>query len=165
MILIELVWPGLLTGQCSPGTVRVMASKLNKRTVLLCLLLVAGTLGVYWPVTGFDFVNFDDQIYVTENAHIHDGITWAGLKWALRASETANWHPVTWVSHMLDCQLYGPRAGGHHATSLFLHMVNSWLLFALLLRLTRKRGRSFVVAALFAWHPLHVESVAWVAER
>ena len=116
-------------------------------------------------MTGFDFVNLDDQLYVTENAHVHTGITWAGLKWALRASETANWHPVTWVSHMLDCQVYGPRAGGHHATSLFLHVANSCFLFALLLRLTRKRGRCFVVAALFAWHPLHVESVAWVAER
>jgi tetratricopeptide (TPR) repeat protein len=129
------------------------------------LLLAAGILAVYWPVTGFDFVNLDDQLYVTENAHIHAGITWAGLKWALRARETANWHPLTWVSHMLDCQMYGPRAGGHHTTSLLLHVANSWLLFALLLRLTGERERSFVVAALFAWHPLHVESVAWIAER
>ena len=129
------------------------------------LLLAAGTLAVYWPVTGFDFISFDDPFYVTGNPHVKAGITWAGLKWAVRASEAANWHPVTWVSHMLDCQLYGARAGGHHATSLLLHLANSWLLFALLLRMTGKRGRSFVVAALFAWHPLHVESVAWVAER
>jgi protein O-mannosyl-transferase len=129
------------------------------------LLLVTGILAVYWPVGGFDFVNFDDQLYVSENAHIHGGITWAGLKWAAQTSETANWHPVTWVSHMLDCQLYGPRPGGHHFTNLLLHAASSCLLFVVLLRLTGKRGPSFVVAALFAWHPLHVESVAWVAER
>jgi tetratricopeptide (TPR) repeat protein len=116
-------------------------------------------------VTGFDFVNLDDQLYVTENAHVHAGLTWAGLKWALRTCETANWHPLAWISHMLDCQMYGPRAGGHHTTSLLLHVANSWLLFVMLLRLTGKRERSFVVAALFAWHPLHVESVAWIAER
>ena len=142
-----------------------MARKLNKRTVLLCLLLAAGTLAVYWPVTGFDFLNFDDHVYVTDNIHVRGGINWAGLKWALGVSESCNWHPLTWVSHMVDCQVYGPKAGGHHLTSLLLHVANSCLLFALLLRLTGRRGRSFVVAALFAWHPLHVESVAWVAER
>jgi tetratricopeptide (TPR) repeat protein len=102
---------------------------------------------------------------VTNNPQVRAGINWAGLKWALGTGEAANWHPLTWVSHMLDCQVYGPRAGGHHLTSVLLHVVNSWLLFALLLRMTGRRGRSFVVAALFAWHPLHVESVAWVAER
>jgi tetratricopeptide (TPR) repeat protein len=135
------------------------------RSLAFGLLLAAGTVAVYWPVTGFDFVNFDDPFYVTENPEVQPGLTRAGLDWALRATQAANWHPVTWVSHMLDCQLYGPRAGGHHLTSVLLHAANSWLLFGLLLRLTGKCGRSFLIAALFAWHPLRVESVAWIAER
>ena len=134
-------------------------------SLLGCLVLAAGTLAVYWPVAGFEFVNFDDPFYVTDNAQVRAGISRAGLKWALGASAAANWHPVTWMSHMVDCQVHGLKAGGHHTTSLLLHVANSWLLFALLLGLTGKRGQSFVVAALFAWHPLHVESVAWVAER
>src|SRR6266480_4441493 len=93
------------------------------------LVLMAGTLAVYWPVTHFDFVNFDDQIYVTQNLHVQPGLTPAGLEWALRATDAANWHPLTWISHMLDCQLYGRKAGGHHLSSVLLHIVNSWLLF------------------------------------
>ena len=134
-------------------------------SLLSCLLLAAGTLVVYGAVTGFEFVNIDDQVYVTGNPHVRLGLTWEGIRWALRSSEAANWHPLTWISHMLDCQCYGLKAGGHHVTSVLLHLANSWLLFALLLRTTQKRGCSLVVAALFAWHPLHVESVAWVAER
>ena len=101
---------------------------------LICgLLLAIGTLAVYWPVRRFDFVTLDDPYYVTGNPHVKAGITWGGLKWAIRASDAANWHPMTWVSHMVDCQLYGPRAGGHHLTSLLLHLANTLLLFALLL--------------------------------
>jgi len=133
--------------------------------LIACLVLVAGTLAVYGRALGFDFVNYDDPFYVTDNAHVQAGLSRAGLSWALRATLAANWHPVTWLSHMLDCQVYGLRAGGHHLTSILLHAANSCLLFALLLRMTGRRGRSFVVAALFAWHPLHVESVAWIAER
>ena len=129
------------------------------------LLLAAGTLAVYWPVTGFDFINFDDQDYITKNPHVQAGITREGVSWALRASDMGNWHPLTWVSHMLDCQWHGLRPGRHHLTSLVLHAANAWLLFALWLRMTGRRGPSFAVAALFAWHPLHVESVAWIAER
>jgi protein O-mannosyl-transferase len=137
----------------------------RSRQLLPWLLLAAATLAVYWPVTGFDFVDFDDNIYLTHNPHVIAGISWGGLKWALGSDYGANWHPLTWASHMLDCQLFGPRAGYHHLTSLLLHLANAGLLFALLLRMTGRRGASFVVAALFAWHPLHVESVAWVAER
>jgi protein O-mannosyl-transferase len=129
------------------------------------LLLVAGTLALYWPVTGFSFVNLDDPYYVTSNPHVQGGSTWAGLRWAMSTPEAANWHPLTWLAHMLDWQCYGMRAGGHHLTSVLLHMANAWLLFVLLKRMTGRGGRSFVVAALFAWHPLHVESVAWIAER
>jgi tetratricopeptide (TPR) repeat protein len=129
------------------------------------LILVAGTLLLYWPAVRFAFVDFDDPVYVSDNPHVQAGLTWSGLKWALTATDAANWHPLTWLSHMLDCQIYGPKAGGHHFTNILLHMVNSCLVFALMLRLTRRAAPSFVIAALFAWHPLHVESVAWVAER
>jgi len=129
------------------------------------LILAAVTVFIYWPVSSFDFLNFDDQVYVVGNIHVKAGLTWESLKWALRTNDASNWHPLTWLSHMLDCQLFGPRAGGHHMTNVILHTANSCLLFVLLLWTTRKTGPSFVVAALFAWHPLHVESVAWVAER
>src|ERR1051325_2680798 len=129
------------------------------------LILAAGTLIAYWPVLHFEFINMDDPMYVTENPHVQPGLTPAGLKWAFHATTGANWHPLTWISHMVDCQLYGPRAGGHHLTSVLLHLANSCLLFALLSRMTGKRAPSFVIAALFAWHPMHVESVAWIAER
>ena len=122
-------------------------------------ILTVGTLAAYWPVTRFDFIDFDDPIYVTENPHVQAGLTRAGLTWALHAAE-ANWHPMTWISHMIDCQFYGRRAGGHHFTNVLLHLANAWLLFALIARMTRRLAPSFVIAMLFAWHPLHVESVA-----
>src|SRR5579884_2534792 len=128
-------------------------------------LLVLLTLSVYWPVRNFEFTDFDDGTYVTENAHVRAGLTWSGFKWSLHTNEAGNWHPLTWFSHMLDWQLYGANPGGHHLTNLILHLANTLLLFALLIRMTRERAASFVVAALFALHPLHVESVAWVAER
>ncbi len=114
---------------------------------------------------GCDFVNFDDGLYVTDNPLVQQGLTWDGAVWALQTTHASNWHPVVWFSHMLDCSLFGLFPGGHHLTNLLLHVLNTILLFLLLRRLTGAMWRSALVAALFGWHPVHVESVAWVAER
>jgi tetratricopeptide (TPR) repeat protein len=127
--------------------------------------LAAVTLAVYWPVTGYEFVNYDDTDFIAFNPIVQAGVTAGGLRYALSAEIARNWHPLTVLSHMLDCQLFGTHAGWHHLTSLLLHIANSLLLFLLLKRMTAAFWRSALVAALFAWHPLHVESVAWVAER
>ena len=132
---------------------------------MVCLFLIMATLVVYWQVRNHEFVNFDDSEYITENRHAQAGLTWKGIIWAFTTTHASNWHPLTWLSHMLDCQIYGLNAGGHHLTSLLLHIVNTLLLFVVLNRLTGALWRSAFVAALFALHPLHVESVAWVAER
>jgi hypothetical protein len=126
---------------------------------------MAVTLACFWPVRHNDFVSYDDQDYVTENSHVQQGVTWQGVLWAFRTGHAANWHPLTWLTHMLDCQLYGLNPWGHHLTSLFFHIANTLLLFVVLQRMTGAQWRSAFVAALFAVHPLHVESVAWVAER
>jgi protein O-mannosyl-transferase len=131
----------------------------------VCVLLATVTLAVFWPVTGFDFVNLDDTSHVTENAQVQGGLSWAGLGWALTNLDIGLWHPLTWISHMLDCQWFGLRPGGHHLSSLLLHVANTLLLFLGLRRFTGVLWRPALVAALFALHPLHVESVAWVAER
>ena len=131
---------------------------------LLCLVLGLGTLALYAPALHHDFVAYDDQQYVTENGVVQAGLTGPGLAWAF-GRHANNWHPLTWVSHMLDCQFFGLKPAGHHLTSLLLHTVNTLLLFLLFHRLTGATWRSGLVAALFAWHPLHVESVAWIAER
>ena len=127
--------------------------------------LIAANVVVYAPVWHHDFINFDDPSYVTENPHVLGGLTWPAVRWAFSTGYMSNWHPLTWLSHMLDVQLYGVNPGPHHLTNLVLHIVNSILLFGLLHRMTGALGRSAFVAALFAIHPLHVESVAWVAER
>jgi tetratricopeptide (TPR) repeat protein len=116
-------------------------------------------------VTGCEFVNYDDTDFIAANPTVQAGITAGGLRYAMSAEVARNWHPLTVVSHMLDCQLFGTHAGGHHLTSLLLHIANSLLLFLALRRMTAAFWRSALVAALFAWHPLHVESVAWIAER
>lgn len=136
-----------------------------RHTSWLCLALGLLTLAVYLPLLTHDFLGYDDQQYVTENPHVQAGLTWHGLAWAFQGSHASNWHPLTWLSHMLDCQLYGLKPAGHHLTSLLLHVANTLLLFLALQRMTGAVWRSVLVAALFAWHPLHVESVAWVAER
>jgi len=120
---------------------------------------------VYWPVLHHDFVILDDQAYITDNPHVQSGLTAAGLAWAFQIGYAAYWHPLTWISHMLDCQLYGLHPAGHHLTSLLFHIANTLLLFAWLNQLTGAVWRSAFVAAFFAWHPLHVESVAWACER
>jgi hypothetical protein len=132
---------------------------------LICVLLGAATLATFAPLLRSDFIKLDDQEYVTGNPHVLGGLTWENAKWALRTGHASNWHPVTWLSHMLDIQLFGLKAGWHHLTSLLFLAANSVLLFLLLLRLTGAQRRSAMVAALFALHPLHVESVAWIAER
>ena len=137
----------------------------NQLTALICLALALVTAALYWPMTHHDFVNFDDDDYITNNSHVKAGLTWAGVIWAFQTGAAANWHPLTWLSHMLDCQLYGLYPGGHHSTNLLFHIANTLLLFLLLRQLTGALWRSAFVAALFAWHPLHVESVAWAAER
>jgi tetratricopeptide (TPR) repeat protein len=137
----------------------------NQLFAVICLILALVTLVVYWPITHHGFINFDDDGYITGNSHVKSGLTWSGTVWAFKNTETTNWHPLTWISHMVDCQLYGLNPGGHHLTNLLFHIANTLLLFLLLNELTGALWRSAFVAALFAWHPLHVESVAWAAER
>lgn len=120
---------------------------------------------VYGQTVGFDFVNFDDPYYIYENPRVLKGLSPDNIRWALAAIHFSNWHPLTWMSHMLDVSLFGTHPGGHHLTSVLLHMLNSVLLLTTLWRLTGSLSKSSVVAGLFALHPLHVESVAWVSER
>jgi len=137
----------------------------EKRNAILCLLLVAATLALYNPVNRHPFVNYDDPSYVTENPRVQAGLTWSTTAWAFTSTEHSNWHPLTWLSHALDCQLFHLNPAGHHFTSLLIHAMNVALLFLLLALGTRRVGPSLFVAALFAFHPINVESVAWVAER
>ena len=137
-----------------------------KHKHLLASVVLAVLVGwSFLPSLRNGFVDYDDQFYVTANPHVQQGLTWAGVGWSFRSGEASNWHPLTWLSHCLDCQLFGLRPWGHHLTSLALHVLNTVLLFMVLSRMTGAAGRSFLVAALFGVHPLHVESVAWVAER
>jgi tetratricopeptide (TPR) repeat protein len=135
------------------------------RPRLIALLLALATLVAYLPVGTYSFVNYDDTDYVTENSFVKNGLTWPDIKWAFTAEHAGNWHPLTWLSHMLDCQLFGLNAGAHHFVNVLFHTANAVLLLVLLLRMTGGLWPSALTAALFAWHPLHVESVAWVAER
>jgi len=134
-----------------------------QRILGVCLLLI--TLIPYWQLQNHGFVSYDDPYYVTQNPQVQAGITSDGFLWAFRGFHAANWHPVTWLSHMMDCQIYGLNPAGHHISSLLLHLANVLLLFLFLRTHTGSVWRSFLVAVLFAVHPLHVESVAWVAER
>lgn len=127
--------------------------------------LVLLTLAVYLPVLTHGFIRFDDPVYVTRNPWVKAGLTWDGIVWAFTANVSSNWHPLTLLSHMLDCELFGVDPLGHHLTSLLLHTASVVLLFEALRRMTGCVGRSAAVAALFAIHPTHVESVAWIAER
>ena len=126
---------------------------------------MVATLALYNPVNRHPFVNYDDDRYITENPHVHNGLTWRTITWAFTATEQGNWHPLTWLSHALDYQLFHQNPAGHHLTSLLIHAANAVLLFLFLMYATRRLGPSLFVAALFALHPINVESVAWVAER
>jgi Flp pilus assembly protein TadD len=137
----------------------------SERNLSVCLLLIVVTLVVYGQVWNHDFISVDDPQYITQNPQVAGGLTWRGVVWAFTTGHEANWHPLTWLSHMLDVELWGLQSGPHHLTNVVLHVANTLLLFGLLQRMTGQTGRSAVVAALFALHPLHVESVAWAAER
>jgi tetratricopeptide (TPR) repeat protein len=137
----------------------------NRLPWFIGLGLLVITLAVYWGLLTCDFINYDDNKYVTDNPYVHGGLTTQSLRWTFNIGYAGNWHPLTWISHMVDWQVFGPNPRWHHLTNLLLHQANILLLFALLQRTTGVLWRSAMVAALFALHPMHVESVAWVAER
>jgi tetratricopeptide (TPR) repeat protein len=129
------------------------------------LILIAGTAAAYWHLPGNGFTNYDDGAYITANRHVMGGLSWDGLRWSLTAFHSANWHPLTWISHMLDVSVFGTWAGGHHLVNLAFHLAGTLLLLCFLHYATKEFWPSILVAAFFALHPLHVESVAWAAER
>jgi len=139
----------------SPGLKRLWAG----------LLLILAVWAVFGQVGDFPFLGFDDDVYVTDNRHVQNGMSREGLAWAVQTTRSGHWHPLTWLSHMLDIELFGPRPGAHHTTNLLLHLANALLLLHVLNLMTGAFARSLLVAALFALHPLHAESVAWVADR
>src|SRR5208337_4804419 len=137
----------------------------RKQKLIIYVILTVVTLAVFWQVNQYGFVNFDDYVYVIENDHIQSGITPDGFRWAFSTTYAEFWHPLTWLSLMFDYQLHGLNAGGYHVTNLILHILSTLLLFWLFNRMTGALWRSAFVAALFALHPFHVESVAWISER
>src|ERR1039458_4979005 len=132
---------------------------------VVSVVLAVVTLFAYRAVRNDDFVNFDDPSYILRNPQVQQGVTVHSVKWAFTTFYASNWHPLTWISHMIDWKLYGKNPRGHHMTSVALHAANAILLFLLLLYMTGFTGRSAMVAFFFALHPAHVESVAWIAER
>ncbi len=138
---------------------------MNGRNWLICAGIALCCLAIYGQTLAHDFVNYDDGLYVTDNREVQAGLMWSNVLWAFTTDRAMYMHPLTWLSHMLDCQLYGLHAWGHHLTNLLFHSVDAILLFLVLARMTRRTWPSALVAALFAVHPLHVESVAWIAER
>jgi tetratricopeptide (TPR) repeat protein len=135
------------------------------KIIFIYLALTISVLLVFWQVRNFDFVEFDDPVYVYENRHVTNGLTQDGVIWAFTAGHATNWHPVTWLSLMLDCQVFGPNPGRMHLVNVFFHLANTVLLFAVLKKMTGSLWPSAFVAAAFALHPMHVESVAWITER
>lgn len=141
------------------------ARESRRPNLLLGVTLWLVTLTLYWPTSGHDFVYFDDPIFVIHNEHVNQGFTVEGIKWAFTKGEIDYWRPLTWLSHMADVQFFGMKPGPHHVTSSVIHAFNAVLLFAVFLIALDDRWAAFLIAGLFAWHPLHVESVAWIAER
>ena len=137
----------------------------NRRTWFVCLFLAFATFAVYWPVRHYAFVDYDDDDYVFNNPVVRAGLSWPNFVWAFADQHACNWHPLTWLSHMADCQFFGVNPGAAHLENVFFHCANSVLLLLLLNSMTGAFWRSAIVAALFALHPLRVESVAWIAER
>ena len=152
-----------MAAQSHPGTGPLHG--IEKYTWALGVLLVVATVGLYYPVSSHPFVNYDDNVYVTDNAQVKSGLNWDTVQWAFTTSEAGNWHPVTWLSHAFDYQLFQSDPAGHHNTNLLLHVLNVLLLFWVMRQATGFTGRSWMVAALFALHPINVESVAWISER
>jgi len=155
----------LKTPRNQPATSKDPQQTSASLPLILCFVLAVATVALYSPVGGYPFVKYDDPSYVLQNAHVKAGLTWDTLTWAVTATEQSNWHPLTWLSHALDCQLFGLDPSGHHWMNVMIHALNVVLLFLLLWRVTAATWKSFLVAALFGLHPLNVESVAWVAER
>ena len=161
--------------QASPDTAQIATASKSRsslhlsrnrtRTVLIAVLLAGVTVALYLPVIHHPFLNLDDNQYVTENPYVQDGLTWPTVTWAFTSYDALNWHPLTWLSHATDVQVFGLDPAGHHAVNLLLHALNVVVLFLVLRRATGYVGRSAMVAALFALHPINVESVAWIAER
>jgi tetratricopeptide (TPR) repeat protein len=143
-----------------PGHRRISVS-----TLLILLALAAVTAAIYWPARGFEFLNFDDPQYVTDNPHVRRRLTWPGVTWAFTHAHSSNWHPLTWLSHMLDCQFFALRPAGPHLVNVALHIANTLLLFGWLKRFAAPSWVSALIAGWFALHPTHVESVAWISER
>jgi protein O-mannosyl-transferase len=148
------------SNQDSPSARQIWLTKVS-----ICLALAVGTLVIYSPVRHYQFLNYDDNDYITQNSHVVTGFACPNFAWAFTRFHSSNWHPLTWLSHMLDVQLWGLNPGGHHTTNVIFHVTNAVLLFLILASMTGARWRSAFVAAVFAWHPLHVESVAWISER
>ncbi len=140
-------------------------SRIKTLKILICLFLVLVTFAAFWQVRNNEFINLDDDLYVTDNPHVQEGLTLRGILWAFTTMHAGHWHPITWLSHLFVYDLFGLNPGGHHMANLLFHVANTLLLFLLFQRMTASPWRSGFMAALFALHPLHVESVAWVAER
>jgi len=151
--------------ESQPYLERMNKTSKKNLTLAVCLLLAFSTIAVYWQVHSFDFVDYDDYEYITLNPNVKAGLTPQGVIWAFTTGYAANWFPLTWLSHMLDCTLFGLNPGRHHLTNLLLHMANTLLLFIVLKQITAALWQSAFVATAFALHPMHVESVAWIAER
>ena len=137
----------------------------NHRRLLICIFLAIATFAVYLPVRNYEFLHYDDDVYVTNNAEVKSGLSWQGVEWTFTTGRGANWHPLTWLSLMLDCELFGVKPGPMHIVNVLFHVANTILLFLVLARMTKGVWQSAFIAGLFALHPLHVESVAWIAER
>ena len=137
----------------------------QRLSLMISMFLILAIIIVYGQVGSFDFVHWDDGLYVTENPHVQKGLSKEGFIWAFKTSRGGSWHPLTWLSHMVDCELYGLNPAGHHYTNILFHTANTLILFFILFRMTGALWKSAFVAVLFAVHPLHVESVAWVSER
>jgi tetratricopeptide (TPR) repeat protein len=136
-----------------------------RRPATISVILAAITFAVFSPALLADFVNYDDADYASANRHVQSGLSWENIRWAFTTGHASNWHPVTWLSHMLDCQLFGTGPKAMHGMNIGFHALNAVLLFVILRQMTGAHWRSAIVAGLFAWHPLHVESVAWISER
>lgn len=155
--------PAAVLPPAAPAAQRAIGA--DRRPLWLAALLFLIVLGAYLPALRYDFITYDDPAYVLEEPHVNTGLTWANFRWAWTSFEHSNWHPLTWLSHQLDCRLFGLAPWGHHLTNILLHAGSTLLLFILLRRASGFLWRSLAVAALFGLHPLHVESVAWIAER
>jgi tetratricopeptide (TPR) repeat protein len=151
--------------QKNKPTIKIKGRFNIRLDVIICFLLIVVNLGVYWQVQAHDFIGYDDDKYVTDNPPVRQGLSKESIIWAFGSFHASNWHPITWLSHMLDVELFGMNAGAHHLTNLLFHILNSLLLFIVFRKMTAQVWQSAIVALLFALHPVHVESVAWVAER